>query len=182
MHDQPRRQVEHLAREMEVLRPVLPQRRDALVEHGVRQKPADNSALPLHRVEVAVPVTTTDRQPRDEMVQDEVVQHDDSRRAPQRRTIHARPGCCRCVERWGGVAWGFFRAGDSDSQRACSAGSSSAEQSAMPTARGIGLNSATFIACPRAGNGRVPCGDSLQALLPHAALSAGGTTIDRRSR
>ena len=82
--DEPGREVEHLAGEMEVLRPVLPERRDALVEHGMAEQAPDDAALALHRVEVAVAVAAADRQPRDEMVEHEVVQHDDPGRAPQR--------------------------------------------------------------------------------------------------
>ena len=65
-------------------RPVLPQRRNALVEHGVAEQPPDDAAFPLHRVEVAVPVAAADREAGDEVVEDEVVQHDDAGRAPQR--------------------------------------------------------------------------------------------------
>ena len=42
------------------------------------EQAADDAALALHRVEVAVAVAAADRQPRDEMVQDEVVQDDDA--------------------------------------------------------------------------------------------------------
>ena len=49
-------EVEHLAGEVEVLGAVLPERRNALVEHGVAEQPPDDSALALHRVEVAVAV------------------------------------------------------------------------------------------------------------------------------
>ncbi len=84
VHDQPGGEVEHLAGEVEVLGAVLPERRDALVEHGVAEQPADDAALALHRVEVAVAVAAADREAGDEVVEDEVVQHDDAGRAPQR--------------------------------------------------------------------------------------------------
>ena len=48
------------------------------------EQPADDAALALHRVEVAVAVAAADREPGDEMVEHEVVQHDEPGRAPQR--------------------------------------------------------------------------------------------------
>ena len=84
VHDQRRRQPEHLTGEMEVLRPVLPERRDALVEHGVTEEPTDHAALALHCVEVAVTVAPPDRQTGDEVMEDEVVEHDDAGPPPQR--------------------------------------------------------------------------------------------------
>ena len=79
--DQPGGEVEHLAGEVELLRPALPERRDPLVEDAVTEQAADDAALALHRVEIAVAVAPADRQPRDEVVQDEVVQDDDARAA-----------------------------------------------------------------------------------------------------
>ena len=76
--DQPGREVEHLAGEVVVLRAALPERRDPLVEHAVPEQAADDAAFPLHRVEVAVAVAAADRQTRDEVVKDEVVQDDDA--------------------------------------------------------------------------------------------------------
>ena len=84
MDDEAGGEPEHLPGKMEVLGPVLPERRDALVEDGVAEKPAYDTALSLHRVEVAVPVTATDRQTRDQVMQDEVVEDDDTRSAPER--------------------------------------------------------------------------------------------------
>ena len=84
VHDQPGGELEDLSCEMEVLGPVLPERRDPLVEHGVPEQPADDAALALHRVEVAVPIAATDRQAGDEVMQDEVVQDDDAGRPTQR--------------------------------------------------------------------------------------------------
>ena len=66
------------------LGPALPERRDALVEHAVAEQPADDAALALHRVEVAVAVAPADRQPGDEVVEDELVQDDDARPLAQR--------------------------------------------------------------------------------------------------
>ena len=42
------------------------------------EQPADDAALSLHGVEVAVAVAAADRQPRDQMMEDEVVQNDDT--------------------------------------------------------------------------------------------------------
>ena len=66
--DEPGRTIEHLPGEMEVLRTAFPEGRDALVEHGMAEQTADNAALALHGVEVAVAVAAPDREPGDEMV------------------------------------------------------------------------------------------------------------------
>jgi len=50
----------------------------------VTEQAADNAALALHRVEVAVAVAPADRQPGDEVVEDEVVQDDDAGTSPER--------------------------------------------------------------------------------------------------
>ncbi len=84
MNDEAGGEIQHLAREVEVLRTVLPERGDALVENRVTEKPADDTALALHRVQVAVPVATTDREARDQVVQDEIVENDDTGRTAQR--------------------------------------------------------------------------------------------------
>ena len=84
VHDERRRGVEHLSGEGEVLRPALPQWRDPLVEHAVGEKAPDDTPLPLHRVEIAVTVAAADREACNEVVQDEVVQHDEARRPSQR--------------------------------------------------------------------------------------------------
>ena len=82
--DETCREIEHLAGEMEVLGPVLPERRDALVEHRVAEQPPHDSTLALHRVEVPVPVAAPDRQSGHEMVKHEVVEDDDPGRPAQR--------------------------------------------------------------------------------------------------
>ena len=86
---------EYLPREVEVLGPVLPQRWNALVEHGVAEQAADDATLALHRIEVAVAIATADREPGNEVVQDEVVQHDEAGRAAQR--VHDPPVRLRVV-------------------------------------------------------------------------------------
>ena len=81
--DQPRRAVEHLARERKLLRPHLPQRRHAPFEHAVAEQPPRHACLALHRGEIRVAVLAPDRQPRDEMVDDPVVEDDDTGLPPQ---------------------------------------------------------------------------------------------------
>ena len=82
--DQPGGVLEHEPGERKLLGPGLPEWRDALVEDSVCKEPADHSVLALHRVEVAVAVAAPDRHSRDEVVDDEVVQDDDSRPPAQR--------------------------------------------------------------------------------------------------
>ena len=82
--DQAGGEVEHLAGEVVLLGAALPERRNPLVEHAVPEQAADDAAFPLHRVEVAVAVAAADRQPCDEMVEDEVVEDDDARPLPKR--------------------------------------------------------------------------------------------------
>ncbi len=74
--DERGRVLQHEGGKREVRGPRLPQRRDPLVENAVREEPADHAVLTLHDVEVAVPVATPDGHPRDEVVQDEVVEND----------------------------------------------------------------------------------------------------------
>ena len=78
MDDQRRRVLEHEGRQREVGGPGLPQGRNPLVEDAVRKEPADDAVLALHQVEVAVAVPASDRHPRDEVVEDEVVEDDDT--------------------------------------------------------------------------------------------------------
>ena len=98
--DQAGREVEHLPGEVEVVGPALPERRDPLVEHAVAEQPADDAALPLHRVEVAVAVAPADRQARDEVVQDEVVQDDDDLRSALRSASTIQPCASGLLPRW----------------------------------------------------------------------------------
>jgi hypothetical protein len=79
----PGRKREDLARERELLRPCFPERRQSLVEHAMGEQPADHAVLTLHRVEVAVAVAAADRHAGDEMVEDEVVEHDEAGRPPE---------------------------------------------------------------------------------------------------
>ena len=82
--DQARRVGQHLAGERELVRPGLPRRGHTPVEHPVGQQASRNAGVALHRSEVAVAVLPPDRQSRDEMVEDEVVQDDHSRPSSQR--------------------------------------------------------------------------------------------------
>ena len=84
MDDQARGSVEHLPRERELLRPHLPQRRHAPLEHAVAEQATGHARLPLQRGEVGVAVLAADGQAGDEMVEHELVQHDDARPPPQR--------------------------------------------------------------------------------------------------
>ena len=95
----------------EVLRAGLPERREPLVEHAVREQPADDAVLALHRVEVAVAVASPDGHVRDQVVDDEVVE-DDERPAfagARRGSSRALRGCCQYGKRRGrrraAVAW-----------------------------------------------------------------------------
>ena len=55
------------------------------------EKASDDAVLALHRVEVAVAVSPADGHPRDEVVDDEVVQDDDAR-LPAERVDDPRVG------------------------------------------------------------------------------------------
>ncbi len=132
MDDEAGREPEHLAREREVLGPVLPQRRDALVEDAVCEQPPDHAVLALHRVEVAVAVAPPDGQTGDEVVKDEIVEDDEARAAAQRiDDPGVRVGVVAdVVEAQIGAPRGgrFFPCGTTSSSiRCCSAGTSSAE-------------------------------------------------------
>jgi len=82
--DEPRREPKDLTRERELLGTYLPERRQPLVEDAVTEKPADHAVLALHRVEIAVTVAPPDRHPRDEVMEDEVVEDDGAGRPSQR--------------------------------------------------------------------------------------------------
>jgi len=84
VNDQARCVGKHLAGERELVRPRLPRRRHAPVEHSMRQQAARNAGVAFHGSEIAVPVLPADRQSCDQMVEDEVVQDDHSRPASQR--------------------------------------------------------------------------------------------------
>ncbi len=76
--------VEHLAGERELLRPNLPERRHAALEHAVAEQPSGHARLALHRGEIRVSVLASDRQTGDEMVDHPVVEDDDARLPAQR--------------------------------------------------------------------------------------------------
>ncbi len=95
--DEPGRVLEHEGRQREVRRAGLPERRDALVEDAVREQSADDAVLALHEIEVAVTVPAADGHARDEVVENEVVEDDDSGPLSKRRrrSTRGRPGCSR---------------------------------------------------------------------------------------
>ena len=76
--------VEHLPGEREVLGTGLPERRQLVVEHRVAEQAADEALLALHRREVAGGVPAGEGHADDQVVQDEVVQDDDSGLPAQR--------------------------------------------------------------------------------------------------
>ena len=84
MDDERRRVLEHERGEREVRRTRLPQRRDPLVEDAVPEQAADDAVLALHQVEVGVAVPPPDGHSGDEVVEDEVVEDDDTRPLAQR--------------------------------------------------------------------------------------------------
>jgi hypothetical protein len=84
VHDHSRGAIEHLSRERELRWTDLPEWRHAAFEHAPTEHPARNAGLPLHRGEIRVRVAAADRRTCDEMMDDEVVQHDDAG-APQQR-------------------------------------------------------------------------------------------------
>jgi hypothetical protein len=84
VHDQARRLREDLADERKLVRPRLPDRCHAAVEHAVGEQATGNACVSLHRGEVAGAVLVTDGQAGDEVVQDEVVQDDDTGTPAQR--------------------------------------------------------------------------------------------------
>ena len=65
VNDQPRGEAEHLAGEVEVLGPVLPEGRNPLVQDGVAEEPADDSPSRSIASRYAVAVAAADREPRD---------------------------------------------------------------------------------------------------------------------
>ena len=50
----------------------------------MREQPPGDAGLALHRTEIALAVLAPQRQPGDEVVEDELVQHDDAGPLPQR--------------------------------------------------------------------------------------------------
>ena len=76
--------VEDDAGEREVLRALLPDRREESVDDAVREQPADDPGVLLHRVQVALRIPAPERHPRDEVVEDEIVQDDHPGSLPER--------------------------------------------------------------------------------------------------
>ena len=84
MHDQPVRVVEDDAGEREALGLGLPEQRQQVVEDAEPEQPPGDAEVALHRVEVAAAVAAADRDPRDQMVQHELVHDDDAGALPER--------------------------------------------------------------------------------------------------
>jgi hypothetical protein len=82
--DQAGRKGKDLAGERELVGARLPEGRDPVVEHRVAEQPSGEPMLALERVEVPACVAARERQPRDEVVEDELVQDDDTRPAAER--------------------------------------------------------------------------------------------------
>src|SRR5262249_17419419 len=71
--DQRRRRLEDLTDERELVGPRLPDRRDATLEHTVRDQAAEDAGVTFHRREVRGAVLAAQRETRHEMVEDEGV-------------------------------------------------------------------------------------------------------------
>ena len=76
---------EHVAGERELLRPRLPERRDAALDDPEREQAPGEAVPALHRVEVAPRVAAGERQSGDEVVEHELVQDDDA--GPRRERL-----------------------------------------------------------------------------------------------
>ena len=73
-----------LSGEGELLGPVLPERRDQTVHDALREEASFRSGLPLHRLEIPLRVAAAQRDPCDQVVEHELVQHDHPRPAAER--------------------------------------------------------------------------------------------------
>ena len=73
--DEPRGEREHLARQRKSSAS-LPERRQPLVEDAVGEQAADDAVRPLHRVEVRA--VAADGHARDQVMKDEVMEHDEA--------------------------------------------------------------------------------------------------------
>ena len=69
---------EHLACEWVLDSPVLPERRQELVDHTVRKHSPHRPGLPLHRIEIATSIAAAESHARHQVVEDEIVQNDDA--------------------------------------------------------------------------------------------------------
>src|SRR5439155_10908569 len=74
--DQAGGEPQDLTGQRELLRPRLPQRGNSVVDHRIAEQPARQPVPALERVEIGTRVAPRERQARDEMVGDEVVEHD----------------------------------------------------------------------------------------------------------
>ncbi len=84
MHDRAIGVVEDLVDEWKPVGSRLPHRREQAVDHAVSDQTPEHARISLHRVEVAVTVPAPDRQAGDQVVEHEIVQHDDPAATPER--------------------------------------------------------------------------------------------------
>src|SRR6266545_2797733 len=76
--DHARCDVEYLPAQRKIFGPHLPKRRNAAVDHAEPEQPAGQARVALECREIAALVLAPERQARHQMVEDEVVQHDDA--------------------------------------------------------------------------------------------------------
>jgi hypothetical protein len=77
-------ELEDLTGEREFLRTRRPERRDAAVDDPEGEQAADDARLAFHRTQVAGDVLAREREARDEVVKNELVQYDEARPAAKR--------------------------------------------------------------------------------------------------
>ena len=83
VHHHPTCVIEHRRRERQIDGPVLPERRNPLLHHRVSEKARSEATVTLEGIEIALGVTTGERDPGDEVMQDEVVEDDRAGRSSQ---------------------------------------------------------------------------------------------------
>src|SRR5438094_3732325 len=86
---------EHLAGERELIGARLPRGRHTPVENAVREQTSGNAGVALHGSEIAVAVLPADRQPCDEVVEDEVVEDHHAR--PSFQSVDDPAVCFRII-------------------------------------------------------------------------------------
>ncbi len=78
MHDDAVGAVEDRPGQWEPLGLRLPEQGQQVVEHAQSEQPAGDAELTLHRVEIRAAVAPPDRDPGDQVVQDVLMQHDET--------------------------------------------------------------------------------------------------------
>ena len=79
MNDEATCQREEPSDERESIGTYLPRRRDDAVNHTVRDQPPTHARFAVHGIDIAPAVSPAKRHPGDEMMEDEVVEHDEAR-------------------------------------------------------------------------------------------------------